>query len=62
MPLNLLKIENTSSISTLLSLLKNGCIQPVLALLGANSIPENICLLLVLSLCCLMKNKKLHII
>lgn len=35
--------EHESFISMLLSLLKIGCIQPILALLGANSIPKSIC-------------------
>lgn len=51
MPLNFLKMENAWLLFQ--HLLKIGCIQLILSFLWANSIPENVCVLLMLRLCCL---------
>lgn len=54
--------ENMNFSSALLSLLKIFCIWEILALLRIYSLFENICVLLVLSVCCLLENSKVHII
>lgn len=54
--------KDTHFKSVLLSLLKIGCLWPILALLGGFSISKNIRVLLVLSACCLLENSKLYII